>query len=263
MKQKLILDVSHPMAVRSPKSTALQNFPSRILESAAARCCRTSTPVWRRHHNELKDPPSEQTQRLCRVETLARLMRGSTAVKTRFNRAYFALSFGVLTFTGCSGENAVSPSTISQIVTGDVSASLILQTVRQLPTMCPFQSATFQPNLTSFVAQPCGSASSLQLTLTMKVQPGADSTVTGTSDVIGTEAIGVCSPRPLQTLPVSLTFPVTGSTSNVVFGGTSATVESLSNQLANFRRTFSFAGTRRDTMVWGFRSSPPVAAFGA
>jgi len=27
MKQKLILDVSHPMAVRSPKSTALQNSP--------------------------------------------------------------------------------------------------------------------------------------------------------------------------------------------------------------------------------------------
>src|SRR5258705_3470576 len=132
-----------------------------------------------------------------------------------------------------------------------MSASLVLQTVRQAPSICPFQSDTLHPNLTCFVPQPCGSASSLQLTVTMKMQQGADGTVTGTSDVIGTEAIGVCSPRPSQTLPVSLTLPVTGSTSNIVFGGTSATVESLSNQLANFRRTFSFAGTRRDTMVSG------------
>jgi hypothetical protein len=172
-------------------------------------------------------------------------------VKIGFNRVSFILPVGVLIVTGCRGETEVSPSTVLQVLTGDMSASLVLPTARQVPSMCPFQSDAFHPNLTCFVAQPCGSASSLQLTVTMKVQPGADGTVTGTSDVIGTEAIGVCSPRPLQTLPVSLTFPVTGSTSNIVFGGTSATVESLSSQLANFRRTFSFAGTRRDTMVSG------------
>ena len=190
-------------------------------------------------------------ERLPGVELLARLMLVWSTVKFRFNRAFFVLSLGVLILTSCGGETAVSPSTVSHVVTGDVSASLVLQTVTQRVTMCLFESPSLHPNLTCLVPEPCASTSSLQVTVTMKMQAGADGTVTGTSDIIGTEGIGVCSPRPLQTVPVSLTFPVTGSTSNIVFGGSSATVESLSNQPAEFRRTFAFAGTRRDTVVSG------------
>jgi hypothetical protein len=85
----------------------------------------------------------------------------------------------------------------------------------------------------------------------MKVQSSAEDSVTGTADIAGTENIGVCLPRPSQTVPVSLSLPVTGSTSRVVFGGTTTTTTPLVNSSADFTRTVAFAGTLRGDIASG------------
>ena len=166
----------------------------------------------------------------------------------------FAIPFvSLCLWLAACGGNATSPSPVPQLVDGDISGSMILQTITHTVSMCGFSDPTtiIHTNLTCFVPNSCGSASIVQLTVTMKIQPDAEGNVTGTADITGTETIGVCSPRPSQNVPVSLSFPVTGSTSKVVFGGTAATMASLSNQLADFKRTGAFAGTLRDSVVSG------------
>ena len=127
---------------------------------------------------------------------------------------------------------------------------MILQTLRQRVGMC-VPSEGFHTLLTCFITEQCGSANVVQLTIAMNVQTDNDGKVTGTADVSGGETIGVCSPTPMQSVPVSLSFPVTGSGSNLVFGATTITTSLLSNQSINFKRTVGFAGRMSNSTVAG------------
>ena len=162
-----------------------------------------------------------------------------------------------LTATVCAIAcgNATSPSQVPRDYTGTISAQVMLPTITHSVSMCSGnifgQSDTLHPNLTCLIPRSCMSVSKLQLTFKLTLVADADGTVKGTSAASGSEALGLCFPTASDGVLVEVTFPVTGSVSSVVFGGTTSTIESHGNQTADIKRTFAFAGTLRDRVVTG------------
>jgi hypothetical protein len=112
-------------------------------------------------------------------------------MKIEVSRCHSVVFLLVLVCAACGDEKAMSPSPVPMVVSGDISGSMILQTVRQRVSMC-VPSEGFHTSLTCFITEPCGSVNVVQLTITMNVQTDTDGKMTGTADVAGRETIGVC-----------------------------------------------------------------------
>lgn len=150
----------------------------------------------------------------------------------------------------CSGANPSSPTAVSSVVSSTISGQFLLPTTRSTLTGCPFAPSAFHTNLTCIIRESCVSVSDLQVTVTLSIAEDSGA-ISGTSEITGTDTIGLCSPRPTQVIPLSLTVPITGSSSNVVFGGTSSIVGLLSGQSTEFKRSIGFTGSMRDRVLAG------------
>jgi hypothetical protein len=154
-------------------------------------------------------------------------------------------------FSGCS-DPPTRPSAVSSVVSGPISGQFALPTTTSRLTACVFaQPSSFHTNLTCVIRESCVSVTDVQLTLKMSMIESAGGAISGTSEITGTDTLGLCSPRPSQVMPVSLTVPVTGSQANITFGGSSTVAGLLSGQSADFNRAIAFTGTLRDGIVAG------------
>ena len=160
---------------------------------------------------------------------------------------------------GCGTQPAgpSSPSPARSVLTTTISPELSLPTVRHRPTMCVptiSPSTSIRPNLTCVVAESCMSTSLLQLAVRMILETSQDGTIRGSSDMTGTEKIRICNSSVAESVAVALSYPLIGSVSNVVFGGTTSAVDSLQGSThapANVKRTVAFTGAIRDGAVSG------------
>jgi len=97
------------------------------------------------------------------------------------------------------------------------------------------------------------STSTIEFAEKMTLHVVRDGTVAGRSDITGSETMKVCGGATVI-VPVSMSYPVTGSASGVAFAGAAASVESLigpNGYPANVNRMTAFAGALRDGVVWG------------
>ena len=167
--------------------------------------------------------------------------------------AAITATFGVI---GCGG-NPASPSPVTHPYSGALSGQLTIPSFRPVISMCVFPAIPdpgIHPALTCILQEACVSRSDLQLAVKMMLYENPNGTVIGSADISGSETIALCGAAAVQTLPLSLSYPVTGSATQLAFGATTASIESLQGgvgQSHDLKRTVAWLGALRDGVVSG------------
>ena len=144
----------------------------------------------------------------------------------------------------CGGA-ATAPSPVTRTFAGDLTTAYFMPTQSHTVTMCvpPINSTLLHTNLTCILPVTCITINTPQLTLTANLETNpADNSVNGTATINGSEMLRGCAFA--RTVNVALSFPITGTSSTVTFGGTVVSTDRASS--IDFTRVVTFTGALVD-----------------